>query len=417
MALATPANPAEQAVGGPKLVGDVTVTGQVLGSPNYIPPEQAGAHRGQIGPASDIYGLGAVLYHVLTGRPPFAAESFEQTLDQVLHNEPAPPRLLNPSVPRDLETICLKCLEKEPGQRYGTAADLAAELDRFLQGVPIQARPLTRLVRVGRWCRREPLLAALLGSILVLLLLLVGGSITAAVRIDAARRKETVERHKAIAAKGELEQTNLQLSDTITQLELQRAEDLFAAGEDASALARLAGVLRHSPSNTLAGKRLISSLLYRNFALPAGPPLRHLDKVIDIQFSPNGRLLLSASDDGTAQLWDAQSGATVGAPFRHSFRVRSARFSPDGQKVATGSADKTARIWDVATGEPLTPPSGTRPQLSPSDSARMGNGWSLPPGMESPTSGRLGPESCAASFGLMAASCARLNSARMEVRS
>ncbi|MHC1763863.1 MAG: serine/threonine-protein kinase [Verrucomicrobiia bacterium] len=141
----------------------LTLTGQTLGSPNYIPPEQAGGQHARIGPASDIYSLGAVLFHLLTGRAPFAAETITATLRQVQEVDPVAPRRLNPGIPRDLEIICLKCLEKEPARRYALAGEFADELERFLNGEPIRARPVSLATRAWRWGRRNPRLRGVSG--------------------------------------------------------------------------------------------------------------------------------------------------------------------------------------------------------------------------------------------------------------
>ncbi len=138
----------------------LTFTGQVLGTPSFMSPEQAGGAATPVGPASDIYSLGAVLYALLTGRPPFNAASLTETLRQVQHDEPVRPRQLNSALPKDLETICLKCLAKEPARRYESARAVADELRRFLQGHPIQARPIGRISTFARWCRRNPLAAS-----------------------------------------------------------------------------------------------------------------------------------------------------------------------------------------------------------------------------------------------------------------
>jgi eukaryotic-like serine/threonine-protein kinase len=140
---------------------DLTITGQVLGSPNFMAPEQAEGRSHAIGPASDIYSLGALLYHLLTRQPPFQADTLTTLLKQVIEIEPAPPRLLNPSIPHDLETICLKCLEKEPTRRYPTAQALADDLGRFLEDKPIQARPVSAVSKAWKWSRRRPALAGM----------------------------------------------------------------------------------------------------------------------------------------------------------------------------------------------------------------------------------------------------------------
>jgi serine/threonine protein kinase len=139
-----------------------TQTGAILGTPSYMASEQARGTKESVGPAADVYALGAILYECLTGRPPFRAATLLETLQQVVCDEPVPPRQLNAGVPRDLEIVCLRCLQKDPGRRYGSAADLADDLQRWRAGEPVQARPARAWERALAWVRRRPALAALL---------------------------------------------------------------------------------------------------------------------------------------------------------------------------------------------------------------------------------------------------------------
>jgi len=179
----------------------LTGSGQIVGTPSYMPPEQAGGQWGEVGPAADVYALGATLYALVTGRPPFQAATTMDTLLQVLGDEPVPPRRLNPSVPRDLETICLKCLEKEPARRYRRAAALGEDLRRFLAAEPIMARPAEPAERLWRWCQRNPLVAAQAGGIALTMVL---GTVVATYFAIRATRGERLALQSAAEARAVL---------------------------------------------------------------------------------------------------------------------------------------------------------------------------------------------------------------------
>lgn len=181
-------------IGEDSVAVNMTETGKILGTPGYMSPEQAEGKTNLVAAPTDIYALGAVLYALLTSRAPFVGESHVQIIQQVTRNEPVAPRMLNPNVPQDLETICLKCLSKEPHDRYGTAQLLADDLQRFLEGRPVLARPISRPARAWRWCRRNPVTAALATALLLTLTL--SSVVSTAFGIVAGN-----ERDAAVAAK------------------------------------------------------------------------------------------------------------------------------------------------------------------------------------------------------------------------
>ncbi|MEZ6060334.1 MAG: protein kinase [Planctomycetaceae bacterium] len=176
---------------------ELTGVGVVIGSPSYMSPEQASGGQRKVSAASDIYSMGATLYALLTGRPPFRAESAVQTLIQVTHSECVPPRLLNPAIPRSLEVICLKCLEKDAERRYRTAGDLAEDLRRFLAHQPILARPASWFERAGKWCRRKPALAAVLAMLFLSVTLGAAGVVTQWRRAESALVEARQQRDRA----------------------------------------------------------------------------------------------------------------------------------------------------------------------------------------------------------------------------
>jgi tetratricopeptide (TPR) repeat protein len=176
---------------------ELTPTGAILGTPGYMAPEQASARSDLIGPSADVYGLGAILYELLTGRPPFRGVNVLETLAQVRSQDPVPPRSLQPAVPRDLETICLECLQKKPGKRYGSAGALADDLERFRLHQPIQARPTRWWERAGKWMQRRPALATLAGALLLGIVIALAGGLTYTLHLRAARAETERQRQQA----------------------------------------------------------------------------------------------------------------------------------------------------------------------------------------------------------------------------
>jgi eukaryotic-like serine/threonine-protein kinase len=209
-----------------------TVSGAILGTPSYMAPEQAGGHNREVGPPADIYALGAMLYEMLVGRPPFKAGNPIDTVRQVLEQEPVPPRQLEPRVPLDLETICLKCLEKDPARRFATATDLADDLLRFVSGDPIHARPTPTWERAWKWGKRRPAIVALMGlgalSLATFVLFIVWHNGTLQGKLDIAIAKERESRRRETDA---VEERRLSLVQQEGQKLFDSARVAVAAGD------------------------------------------------------------------------------------------------------------------------------------------------------------------------------------------
>jgi WD40 repeat protein len=328
-----------------------TATGAVLGTPSYMAPEQAGGRSREIGPATDVYALGAVLYECLTGRPPFKAATSAETLLQVLGDEPVPPRQLQPKVPRDLETICLKCLQKESGRRYATALDLAEDLRRFRAGEPITARPVGTPERLLKWVRRRPALASVtvVGAAAALVLM--------AVILWSNAHLQTA-RQLAENRGQELEQALAEKKQNLVDLHIAHGAQLAEEGDALGALTWWAEGFRldeDAPAErqVLHRRRLADTLQQVPRIVRVWT---HPQAVNAAGFSPDGLLIVTAGEDGTARVWELATGAAKGPPMKHQGPVRHAAFSPDGRLVVTISEDRTARIWNVENGQPATPP-------------------------------------------------------------
>jgi WD40 repeat protein len=306
-------------------------TDAILGTPSYMAPEQAAGPSREITTSADVYALGAVLHEILTGKPPFQAETPFETLRLVTEAEPRPPRSLDARIDRDLEVICLKCLQKKPEKRYASAAELADDLDRWLAGKPILARPVSWLERLVSWARRKPELATALGALPIILSVALAVSLTLFVRV----RRESDARAVALRS----EEGQRLAFQSLAAVEENPGQALLLALESAA-----------KASSLSTNNALLASL---EACREERRLLGHDDAVQHIAFSPGGERVVTSSDDNTARIWRIDSGEAAHVLKGHTAGVSSAVFAPDGKRVLTASADSTARIWDADTGKQL----------------------------------------------------------------
>lgn len=329
----------------------LTRSGEILGTPAYMSPEQA-AGEGKITTATDIYSVGAILYELLTGKPPFCGATAVETLRKVLYQEPKRPRALNPALDRDLETICLRCLEKDPARRYPSADALANDLENFLAYRPILARSVGPVERALKWSRRQPILAGALGGLIFIGLLGVSGILWQWRRAEQHALRERRHRERAEIATAQAQQALTQME----AVQLGRAEEFIQQNNRIKALPYWALILRQNPGHQMASERLLSTLTQRPWAVLAQSPLLHSNRLTSALFSRDGSRIVTASLDHTAAVWDSATAARICGPLYHDAGVEYAELSPDGSLVMTASDDRTVRFWNAQTGAPATEP-------------------------------------------------------------
>jgi WD40 repeat protein/serine/threonine protein kinase len=333
--------------------GVETLTGTVVGTLSYMAPEQAAGKNKELGPECDVYSLGSVLYELLTRKVVFAGNSLADGLRLVLFAEPVPPRKLRADVPRDLEAICLKCLEKERERRYRSAVDLAADLRRFAAGEPTRARPLRPPEQLRRWAQRKPALAATIGICLAAM---------TALYVHVVWSSRQLER--------QLGETNQQRQRAETNEKLANERELVAQTRAYGGDMRLLG-----ESWQLASTASVESLLDTYVPKAGSPDVRgfewwmlhralhsgdsqvlgnHPGGVQSVAVNPQSDLAASGGSDGVVRIWNLRSGECLHELRGHKRgNIDGLAFSPDGTWLASGGVDATVRLWNAKTGQPV----------------------------------------------------------------
>jgi WD40 repeat protein/serine/threonine protein kinase len=395
----------------------MTGTGTALGTPSYMPPEQAAGRNEQVGRLSDVYSLGATLYALITGRPPFQAATPIGTLKQVLDQDAVSPRVINSSVPRDLETICLKALQKDPAKRYASAKELADDLGRFARNEPIRARQISQAERFWRWCQRNRSLATALGGVAAALILgttsstifgiqssfyaqqaedankelkgtnkelngknqeltkanydLAQQKVKANKATDRANEKTREVEKQLYFASISREEARIKYTYVITAakslslipLEQRKWEHGYLTRESSGTQLNLYGhtgpvrKVAFGPDGTYVVTASWNDRTIKWWNLATGKELRSLGpidvKILTFALSPDGKQIATSAPDNAIAIWDAESLKPIRTLAGHGGAVGSLSFSPDGKRLVSGGGDKLVKIWDLADGKEI----------------------------------------------------------------
>jgi WD40 repeat protein/serine/threonine protein kinase len=386
----------------------LTAVGTVLGTPQYMSPEQAAGRLDRLGTASDVYSLGATLYYVLTGKAPFEAGDVRVLLLKVQRGEFPRPRRVKPGVASGLEAVCLKAMALAPEERYPSPRALADDVEHWLADEPVSAYREPWSQRLARWARRH---RHWIQSGVATLVLLAAGSVVATGLVygfyrnaDRAREKAEDDSRKADAARDKAEEDWAEANQELVRLHVANGVRLMEDGDLINALpwlAKAVEVAERGPGEADPVHRVRWGTVWRRCPKPvqfwllrgavtcaafspdgrrvctgtgqktgeaaearvwdvdtgleATAPLKHAGPLTFVSFSSDGRRLVTASRDRTARVWDAATGAKIGSPLEHGDEVVEASFSPDGRRLITASRDRMARVWEVDTGKQVLP--------------------------------------------------------------